>query len=126
MAFPHPRSIAARAIWTAADAQNPSVPPVTHYRTVTVIGTLTSVNSEPDRLGPDDKIFPPAGATPYLRNLPKAELPIIDTGRLALEDKADEVALFRAFLERHAEKLTSTAGRTFIGSALLSSPSGSP
>ena len=39
--------------------------------------------------------------SPYLRDIPDAELHLIDTGHFALEDKADEmVPLIRSFLER--------------------------
>jgi len=51
--------------------------------------------------GKNDFIFPADGASPYLRDLPDAELHLIDTGHFALEDKADEmVPLIRSFLER--------------------------
>jgi pimeloyl-ACP methyl ester carboxylesterase len=51
--------------------------------------------------GKNDTIFPPDGATPYLRDLPDAELHLIDTGHFALEDKLDEMApLIRSFLDR--------------------------
>ena len=51
--------------------------------------------------GKNDKIFPAAGARPYLRDLPDAELHLLDTGHFALEDKADEmVPLIRDFLAR--------------------------
>jgi hypothetical protein len=42
--------------------------------------------------GKNDKIFPADGATPYLRDLPDAELHLLDTGHFALEDKLDEMA----------------------------------
>jgi pimeloyl-ACP methyl ester carboxylesterase len=52
--------------------------------------------------GKNDFIFPPAGAAPYLRDLPKAEVHYIDTGHFALEEKIDEMApLIRSFLRRH-------------------------
>jgi pimeloyl-ACP methyl ester carboxylesterase len=52
--------------------------------------------------GKNDTIFPADGATPYLRDLPKAELHLIDTGHFALEDKLDEMApLIRSFLDRN-------------------------
>jgi pimeloyl-ACP methyl ester carboxylesterase len=41
--------------------------------------------------GKNDKIFPPSGALPYLRDLPNAELHLLDTGHFALEDKLDEM-----------------------------------
>ncbi|WP_425488732.1 alpha/beta fold hydrolase [Methylobacterium brachythecii] len=52
--------------------------------------------------GKNDKIFPEAGAHPYLRDLPNAELHLLDTGHFALEDKLDEMApLIRGFLDRN-------------------------
>jgi pimeloyl-ACP methyl ester carboxylesterase len=51
--------------------------------------------------GQNDKIFPAAGAEPYLRDLPKAELHLLDTGHFALEDKLDVMApMIRDFLDR--------------------------
>jgi pimeloyl-ACP methyl ester carboxylesterase len=51
--------------------------------------------------GKNDKIFPADGATPYLRDLPEAELHLLDTGHFALEDKADVmIPLIRDFLSR--------------------------
>lgn len=51
--------------------------------------------------GKNDTIFPAEGAAPYLRDLPKAELHMLDTGHFALEDKLDEIApLIRDFLDR--------------------------
>jgi pimeloyl-ACP methyl ester carboxylesterase len=51
--------------------------------------------------GKNDTIFPAAGAYPYKRDLPEAELHLLDTGHFALEDKADKmVPLIREFLER--------------------------
>lgn len=51
--------------------------------------------------GKNDFIFPADGASPYLRDMPDAELHLIDTGHFALEDKADEmVPLIRSFLDR--------------------------
>ncbi|MER8409472.1 alpha/beta hydrolase [Mesorhizobium sp. M1307] len=51
--------------------------------------------------GKNDKIFPADGAGPYLRDLPGAELHLLDTGHFALEDKLDEmVPLIRDFLDR--------------------------
>ncbi len=55
--------------------------------------------------GKNDKIFPVEGANPYLRDLPKAELHILDTGHFALEDKLDVMApLIRSFLDRNVAK----------------------
>jgi pimeloyl-ACP methyl ester carboxylesterase len=42
--------------------------------------------------GKNDVIFPEAGAHPYLDDLPKAELNLLDTGHFALEDHADVIA----------------------------------
>lgn len=51
--------------------------------------------------GANDQIFPAAGARAYLRDLPKAELHLLDSGHFALEDDADEIAsLTRDFLAR--------------------------
>jgi pimeloyl-ACP methyl ester carboxylesterase len=51
--------------------------------------------------GRNDTIFPADGAGPYLRDLPDAELHLLDTGHFALEDKADVmVPLIRDFLAR--------------------------
>lgn len=51
--------------------------------------------------GKNDKIFPEPGAHPYLRDLPGAEMHILDTGHFALEDKLDEMApLIHDFLDR--------------------------
>ena len=51
--------------------------------------------------GKNDKIFPAEGAHAYLRDLPEAELHLLDTGHFALEDKGSEIAaLMRDFLAR--------------------------
>lgn len=51
--------------------------------------------------GKNDVIFPEPGAHPYLRDLPEAEMHILDTGHFALEDKLDVMApLMRDFLDR--------------------------
>jgi pimeloyl-ACP methyl ester carboxylesterase len=51
--------------------------------------------------GKNDKIFPAAGAHPYLRDLPKAELHLLDTGHFALEEDSAEIGkLMRDFLGR--------------------------
>jgi pimeloyl-ACP methyl ester carboxylesterase len=51
--------------------------------------------------GKNDKIFPAEGATPYLRDLPQAELHLLDTGHFALEEEGPQIAaLMRAFLDR--------------------------
>jgi len=52
--------------------------------------------------GANDKIFSAASAQALMRDLPKAELHLFDTGHFALEDKADEmVPLIRDFLGRN-------------------------
>ncbi len=51
--------------------------------------------------GRHDEIFPASGALPYLRDLPKAELHLLDTGHFALEEDGDLIAaLVRRWLER--------------------------
>ena len=51
--------------------------------------------------GTGDQIFPTAGAHPYLRDLPDAELHLLDTGHFALEEDLEVIAtLMREFLAR--------------------------
>ena len=51
--------------------------------------------------GQNDKIFPADGARAYLRDLPEAEVHLLDSGHFALEDKGEEIArLMRDFLDR--------------------------
>lgn len=51
--------------------------------------------------GQNDHIFPAAGAYPYLRDLPHAELHLLDTGHFALEEDGDRIAaLIRDFLAK--------------------------
>jgi len=51
--------------------------------------------------GKNDVIFPEPGAHPYLRDLPEAELHLLDSGHFALEDQLDVmVPLIRDFLAR--------------------------
>jgi pimeloyl-ACP methyl ester carboxylesterase len=51
--------------------------------------------------GEKDVIFPAEGARAYLRDLPDAEIHLLDTGHFALEDKGGEIAtLMRNFLDR--------------------------
>jgi pimeloyl-ACP methyl ester carboxylesterase len=53
--------------------------------------------------GKNDKIFPPAGAEPYRRDLKTVEFHLLDAGHFALETRGDEIArLMRDFLGRHA------------------------
>jgi pimeloyl-ACP methyl ester carboxylesterase len=62
-------------------------------------------NRQPPTLivwGRNDKIFPAEGAQAYLRDLPKAELHLLDSGHFALEDKGAQIAtLMLSFLNRH-------------------------
>jgi pimeloyl-ACP methyl ester carboxylesterase len=53
--------------------------------------------------GRNDEIFGPAGALAFGRDLPKAELNLLDGGHFLLESKLDAVvALIRPFLAEHA------------------------
>jgi pimeloyl-ACP methyl ester carboxylesterase len=55
--------------------------------------------------GKNDVIFPAPGAQAYLRDLPQAELHLLDTGHFALEDHAEEIAwLTRDFFTRKVPK----------------------
>ena len=48
--------------------------------------------------GKNDEIFPAAGAHPYLRDLPRAKLHLLDTGHFALEEEGATIArLIREF-----------------------------
>jgi len=52
--------------------------------------------------GKNDAIFIAAGATPYKRDLPNAEIHLLDTGHFALETHGAEIAnLIRDFLGKH-------------------------
>jgi pimeloyl-ACP methyl ester carboxylesterase len=51
--------------------------------------------------GKNDAIFPAPGARAYLRDLPDAELHLLDSGHFALEDRGPEIAArMREFLAR--------------------------
>lgn len=51
--------------------------------------------------GKNDVIFPADGASPYLRDLPNAELHLLDTGHFALEEDGAKIAtLIREFMSR--------------------------
>jgi pimeloyl-ACP methyl ester carboxylesterase len=51
--------------------------------------------------GKNDKIFPAEGAVPYLRDVPDAEMHLIDSGHFALEDRFDVMEpLIHNFLDR--------------------------
>lgn len=52
--------------------------------------------------GKNDKIFPPAGAEPYKRDLKTLELHLLDAGHFALETEGDTIAnLMQQFLGKH-------------------------
>ena len=52
--------------------------------------------------GKNDVIFPADGARAYLKDLPRAELHLLDSGHFALEDQGEEIArLMRDFLAPH-------------------------
>jgi pimeloyl-ACP methyl ester carboxylesterase len=54
--------------------------------------------------GANDKIFPADGAHAYLRDLPRTEMHLLDTGHFALEDKLDEMEpLIRGFFDRNLQ-----------------------
>lgn len=51
--------------------------------------------------GKNDEIFPPSGARAYLKDLPHAELHLLDTGHFALEEESVQIARhMHAFLDR--------------------------
>lgn len=55
--------------------------------------------------GKNDKIFPAAGATPYLRDLPHAELHLLDSGHFALKEDGEEIGkLMHNFLDRKVKR----------------------
>ncbi|MDX2131357.1 MAG: alpha/beta hydrolase [Planctomycetota bacterium] len=55
--------------------------------------------------GKNDKIFPPAGAEPYKRDLKTLEYHILDAGHFALETSGEEIAsLMNDFLGRHVSR----------------------
>ena len=58
--------------------------------------------------GKNDYIFPAEGAHPYLRDLPAAELHLLDTGHFALEEDGARIAgLMREFLSKRLDKQAS-------------------
>jgi pimeloyl-ACP methyl ester carboxylesterase len=55
--------------------------------------------------GKNDKIFPPAGAEPYKRDLKNLEFNLLDTGHFALEEDGDKIAdLMRNFLRKNVKQ----------------------
>jgi pimeloyl-ACP methyl ester carboxylesterase len=60
--------------------------------------------------GGNDEIFGPDGARAYARDLPEAEIHLLDTGHFALETHTPQIAaLMRDFLGRHAWEASATA-----------------
>ena len=60
--------------------------------------------------GEHDPLFTPQGGRAYLRDLPDAELHLLDTGHFALEDHLDEAAgLIRAFHTTRVGRTADTA-----------------
>jgi pimeloyl-ACP methyl ester carboxylesterase len=60
--------------------------------------------------GKNDKIFPPAGAEPYKRDIKDLEFHLLDTGHFALEDSSNEIGgLMLKFLDKHVGKQPSDA-----------------
>ena len=68
------------------------------------IGRSISVNNSPPTLitwGKNDGIFTVEGAELFKRDLPNAELHLLDTGHFALEEELDRIgSLMREFLDR--------------------------
>ncbi|MDA0633698.1 alpha/beta hydrolase [Nonomuraea sp. MCN248] len=63
--------------------------------------------------GRDDPFFPEPGAHAYLRDLPDAELHVLDTGHFALEERLPEIApLVAGFLARLATERVAVAAGT--------------
>lgn len=55
--------------------------------------------------GKNDHIFPAEGAHPYLRDLPSAELHVLDTGHFALEEDGERIAAaIRSFLAENVQR----------------------
>ena len=78
--------------------------------------------ADADRLGQERHDLPAEGATPYLRDLPNAELHLLDTGHFALEDRLDDMApLIRDFLDRKHRNALIQAG---VGSVFDINPCG--
>jgi pimeloyl-ACP methyl ester carboxylesterase len=65
--------------------------------------------------GQNDQFFPPEGARAYLRDLPDAELHLLDTGHFATATHAEEIAeLVAAFLEMH---VSDDGGRSIVAAS---------
>jgi len=62
--------------------------------------------------GENDQFFPPEGVRAYLRDLPEAELHLLDTGHFATATHDEELAgLIGDFLDRHVTDTTSVGGK---------------
>jgi pimeloyl-ACP methyl ester carboxylesterase len=60
--------------------------------------------------GAQDPIFTPEGGEAFVRDVPDAELHLLDTGHFALEDHEDEIAgLIRAFYTTRVNRTVNTA-----------------
>lgn len=69
--------------------------------------------------GRHDPAFLPAGALAYQRDLPDAEIHLLDAGHFALETHAEEIAaLIRRFLDRAIGLATASEGGGEIGGAM--------
>jgi pimeloyl-ACP methyl ester carboxylesterase len=65
--------------------------------------------------GRNDPFFLEAGATAYLRDVPDAELHLLDTGHFALEeDVADIATLVTEFVERQEDRAATTLAQTEV------------
>jgi pimeloyl-ACP methyl ester carboxylesterase len=63
--------------------------------------------------GKNDAIFPVAGAKAYLRDIPDAEIHLLDSGHFALEDKGKEIAaLMRQFLDGNVRDIDDSLKRS--------------
>jgi pimeloyl-ACP methyl ester carboxylesterase len=63
--------------------------------------------------GKNDPIFTPEGARAFQRDLPEAELHLLDTGHFALEEDLETIAaLMKDFYARHVRGVTQRGSRT--------------
>ena len=63
--------------------------------------------------GKNDPIFAPEGAEAFRRDVPEAEIHLLDTGHFALEEDLDRiVALMKGFFARRVRGGTVRGGRT--------------
>jgi hypothetical protein len=64
-----------------------------------------SINAHAGRLGQNDLVFPPEGATPYTRDLKNFDIHMLDTGHFAPETHGKEVArhIESFFLKRQSK-----------------------